>query len=183
MRVLAYHVVCAANVSGPLRLFPRAAARRNVFERCNLGRDAFEVLEVPEIPRAAGGFQKKKPMPLRKFIIPGVAGERADIAHEGRDSGDGTEQQMVSTLLAIECKAALGYFAQCKLVAHLQLVQRRRQFAPRNQLEEKLQFVLVRRGDNRIGAFDMFLWRDDTQGRVLSRQQCELSSRLYANGP
>src|SRR5579864_3117822 len=127
IRIFADEIVHAADLSGPVAILPGPADGGNVLEPRDFVGHMFELLGISKLPRAAGAFQKEKTVPCREFILLGVAHQSADIAHEGRDPCDGAKQQMIPAPIAIEREAALGYLAQRDLVAHLKIVQRRRQ--------------------------------------------------------
>src|SRR5580698_2844392 len=180
--VFADEVVDAPGFAVPVGVFPRAADRRDIFKPGNFGGDAFEFFAVAEFPRAAAALEAVE------LVVTGhgavaflpILIQGADVADEGRDAGDGGEQQVVGAAAAkVEGEAAFRYFAAVELVAFLQFVEERCQFALRDELDEKFEETFfVRRRDDRVGALDALFAAVDAECGVLTRFEGKWPARI-----
>src|SRR5439155_7836981 len=85
--------------------------------------------------------------------------------------------------VCIEQKAALGHSSDQDLVARLQVVKLRSQLTSGHQLDEELDFVLVRRRHDGIGAFASLVRTLHAERGVLAGPELELAARIYPDAP
>src|ERR1051326_9412599 len=90
---------------------------------------------------------------------------------------------VVAFTRGIERKASFRHFAHEYFITLAKFVELRREFAVGNQLEEKLNFILVRRRDDGVRALGYLAWSFDAQGRILSGRKFEFPSVLNSDGP
>src|SRR4030095_774803 len=138
-----FHAACFA---APVGVFPRAAYCGHVFEPWRFCRELFHFVAIAEFPGAASSLDTKELMASRHRRIAGfpVPEEGAHIADKGSQTRDGGQEQMIAaTASQIEGEAAFGDFAAEELIARLEFVQVRRQFALWHKLDEKLQPILL----------------------------------------
>ena len=113
-----------------------------------------------------------------------VLAQRAHVADVRGDARHRREQQMVRSAAGrVEREAALGDLACRDRVPGPELVEERRELALRHELEEELDFPLVRRRDDRVRAFDQSLAVVDAERRVLPRSEVELVAGIDPDHP
>src|SRR5580704_16380432 len=83
----------------------------------------------------------------------------------------------------IESEAPLGDFAAEQVVANLQMVQLRSEFALRHELDEKLEALFVRRRNNGVGAFNAFAFVVNAQSSVLPCLEGKWPAGIDADQP
>src|SRR5258708_1223068 len=88
-----------------------------------------------------------------------------------------------ASALLIQRKQALSRFTHEHLISNLQPIQLGSEFALRDQFKEKFQFVLKRRGNNRVGTFDSLRFSLHSEGGVLSGLEGEWAAGIDADHP
>ena len=83
----------------------------------------------------------------------------------------------------IEGEAPLRDFAAEQVVADLQIVQFRSEFALGHELDEKLEALFVRRRNNGVGALDAFALVVNAEGSVLPRLEGKRPAGVHADHP
>src|ERR1700733_12989540 len=88
-----------------------------------------------------------------------------------------------ASTLGIESEAALARLPHQQLVAELQLVELRGEFAFGDKLEEKFDLIFIRRRDDRIRTLGTLFRSLHAECGVLSGGKLELAAGLDANHP
>src|ERR1700676_823383 len=170
--VLPQQVLYSPGLASPRGVFPGPADGRNIFQPRDLRGNLFQFFAIAKFPGAAAALD------TIQLVIPGhwavarfpVAVERAHVTHKWGDARNRRQQQMMGAAAPqIQGEAAFGDFAAQYGVALLQLVEVRRQFPARYQLDEKFQEpFLIRRGHDGVRSLDALSLALHAQRRVLA---------------
>jgi hypothetical protein len=143
-----------------------------------------QFLQIAELPRAACSVQQKKFMLSGKPAFFPVSIKSANVADERSHAGYGTYQEMISTAaLGIEHEPSFRNSSHEHFIAGLQSIQQRREIAGRYEFKKELEFVLVRRGHDRVRALPMLVGSFEAESCILARRELELAVRLDTDYP
>ena len=181
--VLSQKIVDAPGLAGPLPVLPGTANRGDIFEPWCVGGKAVKFLAIAEFERTAGTLETEKPVfsARRTRATFPIAIERARVADERGDAGNGRNKQVVRVAgLQIQQEAALSDFAAEQRVPRLQLEKTGRQATVGDELDKELKRLFVRGGNQRVGALGSSAIVLEAESGVLSRAVFEWSAGINA---
>src|SRR5947208_29263 len=184
--IFSYQVIHPPRLALPVQILPWAAHRGDILEPRRVARRALQFFAIAKFPGTARTLQTVKLMVTWHGAIATlpIAVERSNVTHKRGDACHGRNQQMLGPAAAqIEREAPLGYFSAEQRVASIQSKKIGRKISMRNQFHEKLECVLIRRGNDGVRSFDPSSLVLDSQRRVLPGTEFERSPGIDSNGP
>src|SRR5206468_11002054 len=157
-----------------------------ILEPRRVARIALQFFAIAKFPGTARTLQTVKLMVTWHggiATLP-IAVERSNVTHKRGDACHGRNQQMLGPAAAqIEREAPLGYFSAEQRVASIQSKKIGRKISMRNQFHEKLECVLIRRGNEGESSFDPSSLGLHSPRRVLPGTEFERFPAFDSDGP
>src|SRR5271157_2855287 len=182
VHVLADEIVHAASFAMPLGVFPGTADGRHVLQPGRLGGVLLQLIAITKFPGSARSLNAKEPMLTRHrstALFP-VRSNGADVADIGRNSGDGSQEKVVLAATAeVQGETPFGESAKKERSALVHRIEERGEFAVVDAFHEELQDIFVRRGAQRVGAFDALVLHFDAQSGVLAGEIGERAAGVH----
>ena len=168
-------VVGAAGFAMPARIVPRTADRRNVFQPRRFGRKHLEFLTIAKFMSLAGALDAEQAVFARHRGAPvfPIPVDSADVADIGRDSGHGSDEQVVlATAAEVESEASFGQASKEQGRSHLYIVKDWCKFSLRDVFHKKFEHRLVGGRADRIRALDPCIATQfDSEGGILTGEE------------